>query len=125
MKKVILMAIMLFAMGMHVYALENDSIKFNYINKYDLDVNHRRLACVLDLNENQMKSYDEIITELERDMIGASMMEDEETSNGMVSNAVKKNFKYMRYLLKKEQYDKYFLLINLTLEHRGFDLRKF
>ena len=125
MKKVMLMVAMALTMGMHAYALENDSIKFNYIDKYDLNVNHRRLACVLDLSESQMKSYDEVIRELERDMIGASMMDDKDISNGMVSDAVKKNFKYMRHLLKKEQYEKYFLLINLTLEHRGFDLKNF
>ena len=120
MKKVMLMVAMVLTMGMHAYALENDSIKFNYIDKYDLNVNHRRLACVLDLSESQMKSYDEVIRELERDMLDASYLEDKSNSDNAVANAIRKNYRYMRYILKKEQYEKYLLLLDLTLEHRGF-----
>ena len=36
----------------------------------------------------------------------------------------KKNIKYMHYILNDNQYKKYLMLLNLTLEHRGFDITK-
>lgn len=120
MKKVLLTVAMLFAIGMYSHASESDSIRFNYSDKYKLEINHRRLACVLDLNSTQMKDYDGIISELENDMLFASLSKDDDSVDG----AVKKNLKYMRRMLNKRQYEKYYLLLNLTLEHRGFFLKE-
>ena len=65
-----------------------------------------------------------IISEFERDMVFASVMDTEESRTLIVRNAVNKNIKNMYYVLNDKQYKKYLMLLNLTLENRGFDMTK-
>ena len=37
----------------------------------------------------------------------------------LVDKAVKKDLRYMRYILDQKQYKKYLLLLNTTLQNRG------
>jgi hypothetical protein len=71
-----------------------------------------------------MEMSNDIISELESDMMFAAVMNTEESRNSIVTNAVKKNIKNMHYVLNDAQYKKYLMLLNLTLEHRGFDITK-
>ena len=122
MKKFFLMMVMMFTMSVYSFAEDNNATKLTNTEKYELKVNHRRLACVLDMSKDQMEMSDEIISELERDMVFASCMNTEDSSEKIVANAVKKNIRYMSYILNDKQYRKYLMLLNLTLEHRGFDV---
>jgi len=124
MKKFFLMMVMMFTMSVYSFAEDNNATKLTNTEKYELKVNHRKLACVLDMSKDQMEMSDEIISELERDMVFASCMDTEEGSDKIVANAVKKNIRYMSYILSDKQYRKYLMLLNLTLEHRGFDICK-
>jgi hypothetical protein len=76
------------------------------------------------MSSDQMQISDDIISELESDMMFASTMNTDESRNAVVANAVKKNIKHMHYILNDAQYKKYLMLLNLTLEHRGFDITK-
>jgi len=104
----------MFTMSVYSFAEDNNATKLTNTEKYELKVNHRRLACVLDMSKDQM--------EMSRDMAFASCMDTEESSEKIVANAVKKNIRYMSYILNNKQYRKYLMLLNLTLEHRGFDV---
>ena len=123
MKKFFLMMVMMLTMSVYSFA-ESNATKLANTEKYELKVNHRRLAYILDMSKEQMEMSDEIISELERDMVFASCMDTEEGSEKIVANAVKKNIRYMSYILNDKQYHKYLTLLNLTLEHKGFDIYK-
>ena len=111
-------------MSVHSFAEESTVTKMTETERYELKINHRRLACVLDMSSDQMEMSNDIISELESDMMFAAVMNTEKSRNAVVANAVKKNIKYMHYILNDAQYKKYLMLLNLTLEHRGFDITK-
>jgi hypothetical protein len=71
-----------------------------------------------------MEMSNDIISELESDMMFAAVMNTDESRNAILRNAIKKNIKNMHYILNDAQYKKYLMLLNLTLEHRGFDITK-
>jgi len=124
MKKVFLMLVMMFTMSVYSFAEENEATKMAETERYELKINHRRLACTLDMSKDQMEMYGDVISEFENDMMFASVMETEESRNTIVANAIKKNIKYMHYILNDNQYKKYLMLLNLTLENRGFNIEK-
>ena len=124
MKKYFIMLVMMLTMSVYSFAEESTATKVAETEKYELKINHRRLACVLDMSADQMEISEDIISELESDMMFAAVMDTEESRNSVVANAVKKNIKYMHYILNDSQYKKYLMLLNLTLEHRGFDMTK-
>ena len=122
MKKYFIMLVMMLTMSVYSFAEESTATKMAETERYELKINHRRLACVLDMSEDQMEMSESLISELESDMIFASVMDTDERRNAIVKNAVKKNIKHMHYILNNNQYKKYLMLLNLTLEHRGFDI---
>ena len=122
MKKYFIMLVMMLTMSVYSFAEENTATKM--AERYELKINHRRLACILDMSSDQMEMSNDIISELESDMMFAAVMNTEKSRNAVVANAVKKNTKYMHYILNDAQYKKYLMLLNLTLEHRGFDITK-
>ena len=124
MKKFILILVMMLSMSVYSFADDSNATKVDNIEKYEFNINHRRLACVLDMSGDQMEITEDIIREFERDMFFASSMETEESRNKVVSSTVQKNIKFMGYVLNKKQYHKYLILLNLTLQNRGFDLDK-
>lgn len=124
MKKFILILVMMLSMSVYSFADDSNATKVDNIEKYEFKINHRRLACVLDMSSDQMEITEDIIREFERDMFFASSMETEESRNKVVSSTVQKNIKFMGYVLNKKQYHKYLILLNLTLQNRGFDLDK-
>ena len=124
MKKYFIMLVMMLTMSIYSFAEENTATKMTETEKYELKINHRRLACVLDMSSDQMEMSEDVISQLERDMMFASVMNTEESRDAIVTNAVKKNIKYMHYVLNDTQYKKYLMLLNLTLENKGFDIYK-
>ena len=124
MKKFILILVMMLSMSVYSFADDSNATKVDNIEKYEFKINHRRLACVLDMSSDQMEITEDIIREFERDMVFASSMETEESRNKVVSSTIQKNIKFMGYVLNKKQYHKYLILLNLTLQNRGFDLDK-
>ena len=53
-------------------------------------------------------------------MLFAAQLGDEDRK-AMVEKAVTKDVKYMRYILNDDQYHKYLLLLNITLNNRGLN----
>ena len=124
MKKYFIMLAMMLTMSVYSFAEESTATKMAETERYELKINHRRLACTLEMSSDQIEMSEDIISELEKDMMFASVMTTEKSRNAIVKNAVNKNIKNMRYVLNSNQYKKYLMLLNLTLENRGFDVTK-
>ena len=128
MKKYFLMVAMMIATSISAFAESNEVNAFDNTNveanmkKFEMKINQRRLACFLGMTVDQMENSDMVLKELESDMAFAGTMTSEDSSNKIVGNAVKKNLKWMHCILKEEQYKKYVMLLNLTLQNNGFEI---
>ena len=96
---------------------ENNSAVKN-VEAYDMTVNMRKLAVTLDLNSDQMEAVQDIHTAFCNDMMLAAYAQNDERKE-LVDQAVKKDVRYMRYILDEKQYKKYLTLLNATLQNRG------
>lgn len=124
MKKFILILVMMFSMSIYSFAEDSNATKVDNIERYEFKFNHRRLACVLEMSLDQMEMCESILNEFVNDMRFAASMDTEESRMKVTASAVKKNVRYMGYVLNKKQYRKYLTLLNVTLQNRGFDLSK-
>ena len=119
MKKVVMMLVMLFTMSVYSFADNNEATKINNVEKYELKINHKKLACVLDLNEDQMESMDWILSDFENNMLYLASIDDDESRNKILLNVINNNVKYMNFILNEKQYKKYLVLLNTTLNNRN------
>ena len=109
-------------MSVYSFAEDNNATKLTNTEMYELKINNQKLAYALDMSKDQTEMSSDIMSELERDMVFASCMTTQDSCNKIIANAIKKNVKHMSYILNVKQYSKYLMLLNLTLEHRGFDI---
>ena len=114
-----MMLVMLFTMNVYSFAYNNEATKINNVEKYDLKINHKKLACVLDLNEDQMESMDWILSDFENNMLYLASIDDDESRNKILLNVINNNVKYMNFILNEKQYKKYIVLLNTTLNNRN------
>ena len=110
---------MLFTMSVYSFADNNEATKINNVEKYELKINHKKLACVLDLNEDQMESMDWILSDFENNMLYLASIDDDESRNKILLNVINNNVKYMNFILNEKQYKKYLVLLNTTLNNRN------
>ena len=98
---------------------ENENTKSqNTVAAYDMTVNMRRLGQVLELSKDQIEPFTEIHKTFCNEMLFAAQYGKEERDQ-LVDKAVKKHVAYMGYILDKEQYRRYVMLLNVTLTNRG------
>ena len=90
MKKIVLMVVAMFTMTMSFAENENNST-LNSAEAYDMTVNMRKLAANAHSTERK----------------------------ALVDQAVKKDVRYMGFILDEKQYKKYLTLLNTTLTNRG------
>ena len=88
------------------------------IEAYDMTVNIRKLAVTLGLNFDQMEAVQDIHHQFAQEMMMAATADSDERE-ALVDKAVKKDVRYMHYVLDEKQYKKYLLLLNTTLYNRG------
>ena len=117
MKKIVLMVVAMFTMTTSFAENENNSA-VKSVEAYDMTVNMRKLAVTLDLNSDQMEAVQDIHTAFCNDMMLAAYAQNDERKE-LVDQAVKKDVRYMRYILDEKQYKKYLTLLNATLQNRG------
>ena len=119
MKKIVLMFVAM--MTMTVANAENENTNtVTTTNAYDMKVNIRKLGNVLGLNRDQMEVVEDIHREFCNEMLLASQANGDER-RALVNEAVKKDIRYMHYVLSDKQYKKYLLLLNTTLNNRGLN----
>ena len=108
------MVVAMFMMTATFAENENNSA-MKSVEAYDMTINMRKLAVVLDLTSDQMEAVQDIHNAFCNDMMLAAYAQADERGT-MVKSAVKKD---MRYILNDAQYKKYELLLNTTLVNRG------
>jgi hypothetical protein len=117
MKKIVLMVVAMFTMTMSFAENENNSA-LNSVEAYDMTVNMRKLAVTLDLTTDQMEAVQDIHNAFCNEMMLAANAHSAERK-ALVDQAVKKDIRYMHYILDEKQYKKYLILLNTTLNNRG------
>ena len=117
-KKMILMVVAMLSMTRTSYAENENAENTLSVESYDMSVNIRKLAVALDMSGDQMESVEEIHRIFCNEMIQAAYANKDERQT-LVDLAVKKDLRYMRYVLDQKQYKKYQLLLNSTLLNRG------
>ena len=118
MKKYVMMLVMLFTMNV-AFAGDNNVTE---VEKYDFNVNTRKLANYLNLSEDQMDAVEYVTEELSKDMQFAFYENTNDVREKVVNNVVKKNIKHMHFVLTDEQYHKYLKVFNATLKNKGFKM---
>ncbi|MBQ9355680.1 MAG: hypothetical protein IJT98_00080 [Prevotella sp.] len=117
MKKIVLMMTALMTMSM-AYADNENNNSTEAANAYDMTVNFRKLAVALDLNMDQLEAVQDIHHQFCNEMMLASQANGDERQT-LVEQAVRKDVRYMHYVLDEKQYKRYLLLLNTTLVNRG------
>jgi hypothetical protein len=114
MKKIVLTLVALMSMTT-IYA-ENEGM--NTTEAYNMTVNMKNLARTLNLSKDQVESVAEVHKTFSSEMVFAAQYGKEERTK-MVDKAINKDLAYMNYILNKDQYRKYVMLLNVTLANRG------
>ncbi|MBO4464845.1 MAG: hypothetical protein J5797_11735 [Prevotella sp.] len=118
MKKIVLMLVAMLTMSMAYAENENNNATAEAAKAYDMSVNMRKLAVALGLTIDQMEAVNDIHNQFCNEMmLAAQAMGDERAK--LLEAAVKKDVRYMHYVLDEKQYKKYLLLLNTTLTNRG------
>ena len=117
MKKIVLMLVAMMTMTVANAENENNNT-VQVANAYDMTVNMRKLAVTLGLTFDQMEAVQDIHHQFCNEMMLASQAEGDERKE-LVEKAVKKDVRYMHYVLDQKQYKTYLLLLNTTLNNRG------
>lgn len=118
MKKYFIMLVMLFTINVAMFAEDNNATEIERIEKYDIKVNNRKLANYLELNEDQMAAVETVTTEFTNDLKFAAFECSENNRKAVTKNLIEKNVKHMSYILNKEQYHKYLVVLNATLNNK-------
>lgn len=116
MKKMILMVVALLSMT----ATFAEDTKVNNANAFDMSVNYNKLGEALNLNSDQLESLQDVHKAFCAEMLNAANAEKDE-QKVMMDKAIKKDLKFMRYILSNKQYRKYLMLLNVTLNNRGLN----
>ena len=117
MKRLFLTMVAVLSMTM-TFAENENAASLNNAEAYDMTVNMKKLSKALSLTTDQVESVAEIHKTFAAEMMYAAQSKGEER-NKMVEKAIKKDLAYMDYILNKEQYHKYVMLLNITLLNRG------
>ena len=117
MKRLFLTMVAVLSMTM-TFAENENAASLNNTEAYDMTVNMKKLSKALSLTTDQVESVAEIHKTFAAEMMYAAQSKSEER-NKMVEKAIKKDLAYMDYILNKEQYHKYVMLLNITLLNRG------
>ena len=118
MKKIVLTMVALMSMTM-TFAENETAANLNKAEAYNMKtVNVTKLCQALNLSKDQVESFTEVYKTFTSELLFAAQMNDEERQL-MVENAIKKDLAWMDYILNKDQYRKYVMLLNVTLHNRG------
>ena len=98
---------------------ENENMSaLNSTEAYDMTVNMKKLSQALGLSKDQVEGVAEIHKTFNAEMVFAAQYGKDERTK-MVEKAINKDLAYMNYMLNPDQYRKYVMLLNVTLNNRG------
>ena len=104
-------------MSMTLTFAENENMNsVNNAEAYNLSVNMNQLSKALNLANDQVEAVAEIHKTFCSELMFATQYSKEERR---VDAAVKKDLGFMNYVLNHDQYKKYVMLLNVTMNNRG------
>ena len=115
MKKIMILAVAMFAMATTTFAADEAT---NATAAYNMNVKMGSLANALSLNIDQAEAVADVHKNFTADMMNAATAAKDERA-AMIDMAVIKDLKYMHSILNDSQYRKYVMLLNATLMNRG------
>ena len=87
---------------------------------YEMTVNYASLSRTLNLTDEQAEAVEEIHGAFCADM-AAIASADKASRRAMMDNAVVKELRMLRLVLDRDQYRKYLMLLNATINNRGLN----
>ena len=118
MKKIVLTMVALMSMTM-TFAENETAANLNKAEAYNMKtVNVTKLCQALNLSKDQVEGFMEVHKTFTSELLCVAQMNDEERQL-MMEKAIKKDLAWMDYILNKDQYRKYVMLLNVTLHNRG------
>jgi len=114
MKKILLTVVAMFCMT--VAFAENEETK--NVEAYNMNVNMTSIQRALSLNKEQVEQFADLHKTFCAEMMFAANAKADDV-DALVRKAVNKDLQYMGYILNKEQYRKYVMLLNMTMTNRG------
>jgi len=117
MKKIVLTLVALMSMTT-TFAENEGAANLNTTEAYNMAVNMNKLTMALGLSKDQVESVAEVHKTFSAEMMFAAQYDKDERSK-MVDKAIGKDLAYMNYILNKDQFRKYVMLLNMTLNNRG------
>ena len=117
MKRLFMVVVAMLSMTL-TFAENENAANLNNTEAYNMTVNMKKLGQALNLSKDQVESFAEIHKTFCAEMQFAAQMNDEERQL-MMEKAIKKDLAWMDYILNREQYRRYTMLLNTTLINRG------
>ena len=115
MKKIILVIAFMFGVNAYVNA-ENEAV--NNVEAYNINANINSLVRYLNLSSDQVESVNNIQKIFEENLRYASVITNKDGRNRMVNNSIEFSVKNMKYVLNDDQYKKYLIALNATINNR-------
>ena len=122
MKKMILTVMAVLCMTT-TFAKDENANATSAMSAFDMSVNMDKLIETLNLTCDQIESVADVHHTFCGEMMVAAQASDEDRKE-LMEKAVKKDLKYMNYILNKDQYRKYLLVLNATFNNRGLNITK-
>ena len=119
MKRLFLIVVAVLSMTA-TFAKDEKVNNVNNVEAYDMTVNYYRLGETLGLNIDQLEAVEDIHRTFCADMMNAANT-NKDDRQAVVEKAINKDLKYMHYVLTDNQYRKYVMLLNVTLNNRGLN----
>ena len=117
MKRLFMVVVAMLSMTM-TFAENESATSLNSTEAYNMTVNMNKLSQALSLSKDQIESVAEVHKTFSAEMLFAAQANGDERQT-MVDKAIKKDLAWMDYILNREQYHKYVMLLNITLVNRG------
>lgn len=117
MKRLFLTVVAMLSMTL-TFAENENMNSVNTAEAYNLSVNINQLSKALGLADDQVEAVAEIHKTFCSEMMFATQYGKDER-NARVDAAIRKDLGYMNYVLNKDQYKKYVMLLNVTMANRG------
>ena len=112
-----MMVVAMLSMTM-TFAENENAASVNNVEAYDMQINIRKLASALSLTSDQVEAVEDIHRTFNAEMMVAAQANKDERAE-LVDKAIKKDVRYMHYVLDQKQYRTYLMLLNATLINRG------
>ena len=117
MKRLFLTVVAMLSMTL-TFAENENMNSVNTAEAYNLSVNIHQLSKALGLADDQVEAVAEIHKTFCSEMMFATQYGKEER-DARVDAAIKKDLGFMNYILNRDQYRKYVMLLNVTMVNRG------